>query len=177
MKKDNPLYTNDEKKALDSRATSLDDLRIGRFYHNMADWQKKKFNRIANSLAYAHNLAKNRNPLEMMLIRHIALHQVRIDEAESLLQRKPDEKFSRAIDGWLVTMYREIRGAIKDLKLMNQTGKRVKKMDTFSDLRDDLRKEEGLEKSKEKSQVKDGYDRRYYDPVTRTKEQGDEKTD
>ena len=169
MKKNNPLMTTHEADRLKNLKPEKTDLRIGKFYSHLYDWQKKKFDRIVSTVARKYDLELNRNPVEMILIRQIAMCFVRIDEGELFLRHNADHKWVTDLDNkWLPTMRKELREALRDLSTMVKVQEKQGKVLTFDTLRNKLRDDEDLPADRT-IMAQDGHKRRYYDKVTRTK--------
>jgi len=172
MKKKSPFATDKEIEILKKLNPHQIDTRIGHYYRKLEKFQKRRFTRITASIAKRLGLKLNQCPVEIILIRQIALNTIRIEEAELYLLNHAEEKWeNEKLEKWLVTAQKERREAIKDLSsLSKMTGKKGE-VDKFKDLRDALRSTEKLPESKKVRYNPDGHDRRHYDRIERTKKQ------
>lgn len=170
MKRNNPIVTYNEKRKILSLEKKVDkiDVRIGRYYSNLEEYQKKRFDRLVGSLARRYDIALNQSPMEMILIRQIALNTIRIEEAELYLVKNPDQQWSTDVEKWLFLSQKERREAINLLSTLVQAGSKQDKAASFDSIRNILRTEEGLKESK--TEIKEtGYQKRYYDKASTQK--------
>ena len=146
-----------------------DSLRVGVYYSNLATNEKQRFDRIVGALARKMGLKLNENPFEMIIIRQIALHTVQIEryEHEKLVSNIKDYEAPR--QRWLEWCYRERRDCMLALSTLVKVAERAIKVDTFKTLRDTLRDDQGLPKSKKAEVNPDGHGRRYRDDIKRVK--------
>lgn len=155
-------------KYLEDEMTLTDlDLRIGRYYRLLKDWQKKRFDRLTKAIAREYGINVVKTQTRRTLIRHLAFLILRIEEAELELLKDSKEKYDGKIEKWLLQARKEFRGGLRDLDILCRVKKKKDKVVSFDDFRNQIRSEEGLEPT-ETQLAKDGHDRRYYDEVTRT---------
>jgi hypothetical protein len=142
--------------------------RIGIFYHKLPKKQKRRFDRVCTTICRKMKIEFAKSPLEMLLIRQIAMLTIRIEQAELDILEGRAERYSKDIESWLFLAQKERREAMSLLMLFHRTGDKKSGTSKFSDLRDELRDEQGLGKSQETEPIIDGHDRRSYDDITRT---------
>jgi len=142
--------------------------RIGIFYHKLPKRQKRRFDRVCTTICRKMKIEFAKNPLEMLLIRQVAMNTIRIEQAELDLLEGKYAKYTSDIEKWLFLAQKERRDAMAGLILLYKSGDKKSGTSKFGDLRDELRDEQGLEKSKEVELSPDGHDRRSYDDITRT---------
>ena len=144
-------------------------IRVGQYYSKLKSNQRDRFDRIIRSLCHKYGLIQNKCPLEMILMRQIALNSIRIEEAESWLIDNPDKMWITDVEKWLLLIQKERREAVNLLASLVKMVEKEGKLNTFGNLRDGLREEEGLPKSKKMELSPNGHQRRHYDGITRTK--------
>ena len=154
-------------EALDRKAESQ-NLRIGAYYSKLKTNQKKRFEAITRAISHRFKIFARKNPLEILLVRQIALNTIRIEEAELALIEGGQEKYLAAIEKWLFLAQKERREAISTFFSIMKRDNTKKSGDGFGDLRDLLRDEEGLEPSEEALESPTSTDRRHYDDIKRT---------
>lgn len=154
-------------ESIDRNAEKL-DIRIGAYYSSLKTNQKKRFNSIIGAISRKFGLLISKHPLEMLLVRQIALHTVRIEEAELNVATEKEPKYVAVIEKWLFSAYKERREVMVTLNTLQKIEPKRGQIDGFLNLRNSLRKDEGLEKTEEVISSPDGHDRRYYDDITRT---------
>ena len=161
-------YDGHNQYSINKRDFNATDVRIGHFYRKLGDYQKRRFNRIVNSLAYKLNLALNQCPIEMILMRQIALMTVKIDEAELQIINNPEEKYASDAEAWILRAQKERRGALELLSRMGKSKEKRKSVTSYDDLRNILRDKEDLPATVTEIK-KDGHQRRAHnDGVSRT---------
>ena len=144
------------------------DYGIELYYKKLNEEKKGRFDRIVTSIVKNFDLKKSKNPLETLLARQIALNTIRIEEAELDIIDQKFAKYGDKIEKWLFSAQKERRDAMTTLSnLLKAVGIKGKK-DSYFNLRDDLREDEGLGKSENNQVNPDGHDRRYHDGVSRT---------
>jgi len=168
MKKLSPLFTQKEAARLAGAKGGKQDLRIGQYYTTLPKNNKDRFNRIAGSLARRYDLALNKYPAEMLLIRQIAMDTLKIEELELHLLNNPQDKWVSMAEKWLLLAKKERRETISTLSTLVKVTEKTDKVVKFDDLRNVLRVSEDLPESTTKMS-EDGHKRRYFDKVTRTK--------
>lgn len=176
MQPKNPLTIYKDTQKLETLEEKSDDLciRIGIFYSKLKTNQKMRFDKVINALSRKYKLYPNKNPLEILLVRQIALNTLRIEEAELELMQGNDVKYSSDIEKWLFLAQKERREALNTLSLLLKVEGKKDKLFKAKDIRDLLREEEGLPPAE--SQIKsDGHDRRSYDTITRTENEGNQE--
>lgn len=170
MQRKQPHLIQKDSKKLERAEDSSDkdNIRIGAYYSKLKTNQKKRFDKIVLSISNKLKINSIKNPLEIILVRQIALNTVRIEEAELAMFNSNDEKYLVAIEKWLFSAQRERREAMSTLMTLTKKEKGKSTTDSFGKLRDILRDEKGLEKSTSEVELPpDGHDRRHYDNVTR----------
>ena len=150
------------------RKLESQNMRIGAYYSKLKTNQKKRFQTISGAITRRFEIFARKNPLEMLLVRQIALNTIRIEEAELAILDGAKEKFLDAIEKWLFLAQKERREAISTLFNIMKRDTNKAKDDKFGDLRSLLRDEQGLEESTEESTKPSSTDRRHYDKITRT---------
>lgn len=144
------------------------DARIGSYWSKLTYRQKERFTRISKSIQRQLKVYPQRNPLETILVRQIALNTIRIELAESDLLEDKEDKYSSNMEKWLLLAQKERRDAITTLSSLIKAEGRKDKLTDFGGLRNILRKDEDLPPTKTEMQV-DPKQRRYHkDGITRT---------
>jgi hypothetical protein len=142
--------------------------RIGLFYHKLPKAQKKRFDKVSYTIVKKMKLDFARNPLEVLLVRQIAMNTIKIEQAELDLIEGKAEHYTSDVEKWLFLAQKERRETMLNLVMIAKTADKKSGTSKFGDLRDELREEQGLEKSELKELSPDGHDRRSYDDITRT---------
>jgi len=162
----------EERKIVSPAKLEQIDIRVGKDYRLLSYDKRRRFDRIVESLARKLNLALNQCPLEMIMMRQIAMLIIRISQAEVDIIEGVVEKYNSNAEKWILLARKELRDSINCLSSITQVTERKEKASTFGGLRDVLREKEGLPKSERTEMVKDGHQRRHFgggDGVTRTK--------
>ncbi len=167
MKLKDASITTREKENLSKNFQAI-DLRIGAYFSSLTKHQKTRFKRIEGSLARKLGLKLNQSPIEMILVRQIALNTVRIEEAELDIINNKEEEYGKKIEDWLFRAQRERREAISTLTTITKVSKTKTGENKFGIFREVFRDNEKLKKSKKTEIQPDGHDRRYRDNVVRT---------
>jgi len=139
------------------------EARIGAYFRKLTKDQKARFNRIVSSICKKEGVTYAKYPIELILIRQIALNTVRIEQGELEILDGRAEAYTSDAEKWLLALQKERREAMKDLILLLKTGDKKGHINKFSDIRDSLREEDGLEKSPEPDNAPTGHERRSYD--------------
>ena len=139
------------------------EARIGMYYRKLTRDQRGRFDRIVNGISKKEGICVTKNPLELILARQIALNTVRIEQGELDILNGVAERYSHDAEKWLLLLQKERREAMKDLVLLLRTGSKKGQINKFSDIRDSLREEDGLEKSVIPETPPTGHERRFYD--------------
>lgn len=161
-KKVYPIATKEEREDLRRLdGLSKDSIRIGIFYSKLTQHQKSRFQRIVKSLARKLALELNRNPLEMILVRQIALNSIRIEDAELSIIEGENPKYMSNVEKWLFLAQKERRDAISLLATVARVTEKSDRVSSFKVLRDVLREEEGLPPTEEGDFSTGGYKRRF----------------
>ena len=149
------------------RKAEAQNIRIGAYYSKLKTNQKKRFESIASAISRKFKIFSRKNPLEMLLVRQIALNTIRIEEAELAILNGGEEKFLAAVEKWLFLAQKERREAIATFFSITKRDKTESKDINLGFLRGELRKEENLPPSKELMDNPKSSDRRDYKDATR----------
>ena len=160
------------ERALVKKAKNSEDkynLRIGAFYSKFNTHQRKRFNKIVDSICRKLGIHQYRSPVEMTLVRLIAVNQIRVEKAMNEAMGEENPEYGSDREKWLLLNQKEIREGINLLNNITKVAGKKEGISNFDMLRDNFRKEEGLKPSKQKGLLPDGKDRRYHiDGVTRS---------
>lgn len=168
MLRSDPATINDNDKLVSKDKIDKLQIRVGEFFRQLTMSQKQRYYRIIKGIARKYELSMNSNPVEMILIRQIALSTVRLENAESKVINVEDKEYSGDIEKWIFKIQEERRNAIITLHtIMGIKGKR-REVQNMKDLRTDLREAEGLPNTEYSDPTDKRYERRHYDDVTRS---------
>ncbi len=169
MQLKSPLAKQDVIEKLEKVENESEELsiRIGVYYSKLKTNQKKRFNSIVKAICKKFVIYIRKHPLEMILVRQIALNTIRIEEVELALMEGAIEKYSDAKEKWLFSAQKERRDAMTTLQSLLKVGDNRKSVGNFDKMRDLLRDEEDLPPAKPMEKTPDGHDRRAYDKITR----------
>ena len=152
------------------RKAEADNNRIGAYFSKLNTHQKKRFQSVVKSITHKFSVTARQNPLEIILIRQIALNTIRIEQAELDILNGGEDKYLSAIEKWLFSAQKERREAISTFFNIQKRDDIQEKSGGFGDLRNILRDDEDLPPSEEISEKPTSTQRRHYDKVHRTKE-------
>lgn len=150
------------------RKAESQNIRIGAYYSKLKTNQKKRFESIASAISKKFKIFSRKNPLEILLVRQIALNTIRIEEAELAILDGGEEKFLAAVEKWLFLAQKERREAIATFFAITKREKNLGKNIDLGFLREELREEQDLPSSKELMDNPKSSDRRDYEDATRT---------
>jgi len=177
-KANEPLIKPEKQDFRKLKGTEKRALRVGLFYSKFNSHQRHRFDNTISIIEKVFGFTRRTNPLETILIRQIALNVVLADKNALWLLEIDEPEYQDKVKKILWQSQKEIRETVSLLHSISHVKRKKKAVDIFSELREGLRKEEGLEKSTEKDYHKDGHGRRYHkDGVTRTKKAHVEKMD
>jgi len=161
-----------EEKAIEliDRNSDKLNIRIGAYYTKLKTNQKSRFNSIVKSITTKLEVTNRHNPMEMLLVRQIALNTIRIEEAELDVMEGHEEKYLAAIEKWLFNAQKERRDAMTTLSTILKVNSKKGGVGSFTGMRSALRSSENLPESELTETPPDSHDRRYHDEITRTTE-------
>lgn len=167
----NPITVDEKQDFRKLKGVEKVALRVGLFYSKFNTHQRHRYQNIVNVITKAFGLSRAENPLETIIIRQIALNLILSDKNALKLLEMEEPEHVDDIKGVLWRTQKEIRSAVSLLHSISQIKRKKSSVDIFGELRDDLRKKEGLKESEQKEYHPDGHDRRFHkDGVTRTEE-------
>ena len=186
MQPKSPTETTRDQKIIEPFVEDSDKLniRIGAYYTKLKTNQKNRFGSIERSIKSKLELTNRNNPMEMILVRQIALNTIRIEEAElDFMDAKKEfkcegcgkittreDKYKATVDKWIFSAQKERRDAMTTLTTILKIETKKGGVNNFLDMRNALREGENLDKTEEAEVPEDGHERRYHDPITRTTE-------
>src|SRR3990167_66636 len=106
------------------RKASLVMCRFGEFFLKLNIKQQKRFHRIVGSLARHYGISQNQAPMEMILIRQIAMNTIKIEDGEAHIMDNPDKKWVSGVEDFLIKLQKERREAIESLATLAKVGKK-----------------------------------------------------
>jgi hypothetical protein len=166
-----PTKINDYDSLVSDKKIDKLQIRVGEFFRKLTESQKHRYYRIMKGIARKYELSLNQHPVEMILIRQIALSTVRIEAAEAKVVGDEKEEFIGKVEAWIFKMQEERRNAINTLHAIIGIKGKKREVQNMKELRGDLRDSEGLPETEYKDTVEpnaERYARRDYDNITRS---------
>ena len=123
MKKLEPDATVKENRDLKyltaSKSTKI-DIRVGSYYSKLKPKQRLRFDRLVDSLCRNLGLNKQRNPLELILVRFVAINSLRIEYALEEIIDNSQMGFQSKHEKWILQAQRETDNMLKTLSLLSK---------------------------------------------------------